>query len=172
MITKVRYYFFIIIAHSMVLLLASQFVCAQESIVDIRPHAGFGYTKNGKNGQDGLSSHIGARFLLSADEYKKYGIELTYIDTLMSKEGSSATRSIATGIVLEKKLWKWFNLSIGSIGYIGVSGNTTNPFGIVTNLGWEPDTVKAIKPFITLRSDFIFNQPVTRINSISLGLLW
>jgi len=59
-------------------------------------------------------------------------------------------------------------MSIGTIGYVGLSAGTEHPFGIVTNLGWEPDWGR-IGPFVTYRSEWIFSDPVTTASSASVG---
>ena len=48
-------------------------------------------------------------------------------------------------------------MSIGTIGYFGFWGDTSNPVGLVTSLGWEPENQR-IKPFVVFRNDFIFHS--------------
>jgi hypothetical protein len=103
--------------------------------------------------------------LLSANPEKLYGVETTYL-RVPTKGGHA--EYLAVGIVLEQRLWSWFNMSIGTVGYIGLSTGTENPFGIVTNLGWEPDWGH-VSPFVTYRSEWIFSSPVIAVNSASAG---
>jgi hypothetical protein len=108
---------------------------------------------------------VGGRVLLSANEKQSYGVETTYLR--VPAKGAHADY-LAVGIVLEQRLWNWFNMSIGTVGYVGLSSRTGNPFGIVTNLGWEPSWGR-ISPFVTYRSDWIFNNPVVNASSLSVG---
>jgi hypothetical protein len=142
---------------------------ADDGDVLVRPQFGFGYANIGKE-ESGSSSHVGVRILQSANEYKKAGLEVTYLDVLRAKNGKEV-RYMAAGIVLEQKLRHWFNMSIGTIGYFGLSGAANSP-GVVANLGWEPDSTGRCKPFITYRVDSIFTSPVTQINSFSIGASW
>ncbi len=121
---------------------------ADEGVL-IRPHAGFGSI-------DGNSyQHAGMRILFDASTEKKYGLELTRVNT---KQGNF----LAAGIVLEKKVNGWFNMSIGTIGYLGMNSATPNVPGMVLNLGWEPETQGALKPFVTMRNDIILFADKTR----------
>ncbi|MDD5056472.1 MAG: hypothetical protein PHQ60_01280 [Sideroxydans sp.] len=123
----------------------------------IRPHAGFG-------SMDGNSyQHAGMRLLFDASSEKKYGLELTRVNT---KQGDY----LAAGIVLEKKVNGWFNLSIGTIGYLGVNSTTANVPGLVANLGWEPETNGAFKPFVTLRNDILFGDKTRAGTALSAGV--
>jgi hypothetical protein len=133
--------------------------------VSFRPNVGIGYTTSYGKGIDGLGCHLGGRFLLDANSNQKYGLEITYIKAVASENRDY----VAIGIVLEQRKFDWFNMSIGTIGYINTQENT-NPFGIVTNLGWEPKTSGYFKPFVTYRSEWIFDKVILGINSISIGL--
>ncbi len=136
----------------------------------VRPHFGVGYTSASSDGASGTSVHVGSRFLLGTGGNKYYGLEVTYIDAYAFDDDKPDTEYLAVGIVLEQKLVKAFNMSIGTIGYIGIGENTNNPFGIVTNLGWEPEYKGRITPFITFRSDLIFDDSTLNMNTISAGI--
>lgn len=142
---------------------------AADGDILVRPQFGIGYADGGRAGS-GISTHAGLRILQSANEYKKAGLEATYID--IHQSNGSGIRYLAAGIVLEQKKWNWFNMSIGTIGYFGLSNATANSPGAVANLGWEPDRAGLFKPFITYRVDAIFTSPATQINSLSMGLNW
>lgn len=132
-------------------------VLADDS-VKVRPQAGVG-----KLDSD-TYQHTGLRFLLNASADKKYGLELTRIF-------SANADYIAAGIVLERKPSGWLNMSIGSIGYFGQGSATLNYPGLVANVGWEPETSGAFKPFLTLRNDVIFVEGKTQFgNALSAGL--
>ncbi len=73
-------------------------------------------------------------------------------------------------IVLEQRLFHWFNMSIGTIGYFDYGIDSDNLIGLTTGLGWEPDNNIAFKAFITYRNDVVFDQNTDTIHSISIGL--
>lgn len=123
----------------------------------VRPQIGVG-TLDGE-----VSRHAGIRLLLDANETKKYGLELTRLST-------QSTDFNVIGIVLEDRKFGWFNTSIGTVGYIGQGQGSHNYPGIVVNLGWEPMTSRAIKPFITYRIDKIFADTTLDGSSLSAGL--
>jgi hypothetical protein len=138
---------------------------ALADVLAIRPHVGLGYGSEPGGESSGRVLHAGGRVLLSASASKSYGIEATYLQ--VPAKGTHA-EYLAVGIVLEQRLWHWFNMSIGTIGYVGLATGTGNPFGIVTNLGWEPDWGR-FSPFVTYRSEWIFRSPVVTVNSASAG---
>ena len=117
-----------------------------------RPFAGYGYME-----KKGIS-HYGARLLLTAGSTKRYGVEFTKFRKFFS-----------AGIILEQRLFGWFNMSIGTVGYFNYVSNNENVIGIASNLGWEPDNHISFKPFVTYRSDIIFGKPIKSIDSISIG---
>ncbi|MCL0051803.1 hypothetical protein M1M97_03975, partial [Thermodesulfovibrionales bacterium] len=106
-----------------------------------RPHFGYGHT--GEN----YISHYGVRILLAAGDNKRYGIEVTKLEEVF-----------AIGIVLEQRLFEWFNIV-----------DRSNVIGLTSNLGWEPNNHIPFKPFVTYRSDTIFADNIETINSISIG---
>lgn len=141
----------------------------------VRPHIGVGQTSVSGDGEDGTSFHVGSRFLLSAgtNTNRYYGLEVTYIDAYAFKDNKPDMQYIGVGIVLEQKPFEFlksFNMGIGTIGYIGIGDNTDNPFGIVTNLGWEPEYKGMIVPFISFRSEFIFDDSTVTMNTLSAGI--
>ncbi len=136
----------------------------------IRPHLGMGYSKASGEGASGTSTHIGSRFLLNVGGNKSYGLEVTYIDAYARQDDKPDTEYLAVGIVLEQKPFESFNMGIGTIGYLGIGDNTNNPFGIVTNLGWEPEYKGNITPYISLRSEWIFDDTTLKINTLSAGI--
>lgn len=131
-----------------------------------RPHTGFGYFKTPGTKYSSSVSHIGGRLLLSADGPRKYGLEATYFHL------NNGDDHIALGIILENKIRKWFNMSIGTVGFFHYRDTSDNPVGLTTNLGWEPEKFKQIKPFITYRTDIIFHDRTAITQSLSIGLSW
>jgi hypothetical protein len=123
----------------------------------VRPQLGVGVL-DGKSYQ-----HVGARWLLGANDKQKYGLELSRLNT-------SQGDYLAAGIVLEQRKFGWFNMSIGSIGYFGQGGSVQNVPGLISNLGWEPVTTDTIKPFVTLRNDVMFGSKTKAGYALSAGL--
>ena len=122
--------------------------------LQIRPHGGFG-SENTK--------HYGLRALLRASQNKVYGLELTKFENDNDKFHT-------VGIVLEQRLWEWFNMSMGTIGYFNYGKNNENAMGFMSNLGWEPNNSIPFRPFITLREDIIFAKEKTKsLHSLSVG---
>ncbi len=119
----------------------------------LSPHFGYGYIT-----PEETVAHYGVRLLLPADSSRRYGIEFTNFDEFF-----------VAGIILEQRLFEWFNMSIGTVGYFNYGSDQNNVVGLVSNLGWEPDNHIPFKPFITYRSDMIFEDSIKSINSISLG---
>jgi len=139
---------------------------SQAGGIVFRPQAGFGYLKTPGTKYSGSVFHVGGRLLLSADGSRKYGLEVTYFQ-LENKDNHTCI-----GIILENKNWKWFNMSIGTVGFFQYGATSDNPVGLTTNLGWEPEQFKQIKPFITYRTDIIFHDRTVITQSLSLGLSW
>ncbi|HFC52869.1 MAG TPA: hypothetical protein ENJ43_00345 [Gammaproteobacteria bacterium] len=135
-----------------------------ESSLVVRPQAGYGYLDAGGSGGSGGVGHAGVRVLLGAGGNKRYGLEATRF----SMEDSRGFGSL--GIVLEQRLWSWFNMSIGTVGYFGYGANSENPVGLMTNLGWEPGQYKGFTPFVTYRNDIIFSRNTDVVHSVSLGV--
>lgn len=126
----------------------------QEDFLTLRPHGGFG--------SEG-SKHYGGRILLNAGEIRKYGLEFSKFET-----NNDSFSSI--GIVLEQRLFEWFNMSIGTVGYFDYGVNNENTVGLVSNLGWEPNNHIPFKPFITYRTDLILAKDKTKTyHSLSIG---
>jgi hypothetical protein len=138
------------------------FSCASAragSSLQVRPQGGIGFLSGT------TYSHAGLRVLLPAGDYQKYGLEVSHLNIL---DGSD--ESTAIGIVLEQRLWEWFNMSIGTIGYFGYAERTGNPVGLVTNLGWEPQMKSDWEPFVTYRNDIIFATKIATGSAISVGV--
>ncbi|VAW83985.1 hypothetical protein MNBD_GAMMA18-2431 [hydrothermal vent metagenome] len=142
-------------------LLLTSHIASAESSVTVRPQIGYGYINSDNSG--GIA-HVGIRALLNASEIRRYGLELSKL----SMDGGKDFTSF--GIVLEQRLWGWFNMSIGTVGYFDYGENSENPVGLITNLGWEPSHYKTFKPFITFRNDVIFSNDVDTVQSFSIGM--
>lgn len=111
----------------------------------LRIHIGSGYTEE-------KIDYFGAFLLFSTFKDKKYGIEVTKFKDF-----------VGIGIVLEKRYFEYLHLSIGLMSYSG-------KMGINFKFGWEPDNHIPFKPFLSLREDFILENPMKAIFSINTGL--
>jgi predicted choloylglycine hydrolase len=126
-----------------------------ESISIIRPQFGYG-SLNGES-----IYHYGVRIMLPAGDIRRWGLEVTKFD--------GDDDFTALGIILEQRLFEWFNMSIGTVGYFDYGNDSDNVVGLTTSLGWEPDNHIPFKPFITYRSDVIFGSNTDVVHSISAG---
>ena len=139
-------------------------IVSAESPLVIRPQVGYGYNDSSGSQNSGNLNHVGIRLLLNTGGNKRYGLEATEFNP----ENGGGFYSL--GIVLEQRLWNWFNMSIGTVGYFDYVASSGNPVGLMTNLGWEPNSCHTFKPFITYRSDLIFGENVDVLYSLSAGL--
>jgi hypothetical protein len=155
--TRMRNYSVFVGIALLALVNASALAEDSEDSIKIRPQAGIGSLDGDK------SYHAGVRLLLKASEDKKYGMELTRMFT-------SNVEYIVAGVILEQKKFGWLNLSIGSVGYFGQSRATPNVPGLLLNVGWEPETTCALKPFVSVRYDNIFAEKLIAGTAISAGL--
>jgi hypothetical protein len=136
-------------------------------IANVRPMFGFGYSNTYGSGPSGWGYQAGGRAQLYADASQSFGLEASYVVPVMTRTDG---RYVALGLVLEQRLWDAFIMSIGTVGYLGVSGQERQPFGIVTNLGYSPRLTAHLRPFLTYRAEWIFASPAVGINSLSVGL--
>lgn len=155
-----------IIAVAFSILISSSAFCEETNDLKFRPHLGIGNIYFPGSGGDETISHFGGRVLLSAGGIRWYGLEMT---RFLSQSGESF---VSSGVILEQRLFRWFNMSIGTIGYFSYGQSRENPIGITTNLGWEPSTNAIAHPFVTYKGDFIFVIGKTTVHSLSVGLSW
>ncbi|MEM7136011.1 MAG: hypothetical protein AAF500_05490 [Myxococcota bacterium] len=138
----------------------------------IRAHSGVGFA-HGKDA-NGLAYHVGGRVLFPANLSPKlaaaFGIEATYLELDVRDKNALADRYAVVGVVLEMTVFRHLNLGIGTVGYIGLGDTEGNPFGLVTNIGWEPQWDSHVLPYITLRSDYVFAGEVQSVVSLSAGI--
>ena len=146
----------------------------ESRVLFIRPHAGIGWASAYNRSGDALALHAGGRVLFPAPLSPKvattFGLEATYLQLDITGGDAFTERYAAVGVVLEMTVVKGFNLGIGTLGYIGVGGSDRNPFGVVTNLGWEPTWQSRVRPYITLRTEWIFDQATYNVMSLSAGI--
>ncbi len=147
----------------LIMLVALTNMANADSPLVVRPQTGYGYIDSSHPSSQGRVQHFGLRMLLSAGEIKKYGVEATRFQLKNGKHFSSI------GIVIEQRLWGWFHMSIGTVGYFNYDTTIKNPAGLMSNLGWEPVAYKNFKPFVTYRNDLIFAEPRAVVHSLSIG---
>jgi len=143
-------------------------------VVFLRPHAGVGWASAYNRSGNALALHAGGRLLfpapLSPTIDAKFGIEATYVQLDITANEIFTERYAAVGVVLEMTVVGGFNLGIGTLGYVGVAGTDRNPFGVVTNLGWEPTWNTRARPSITMRTEWIFDVATYNVLSLSVGV--
>jgi hypothetical protein len=143
-------------------------------IAFLRPHAGVGWASAYNRSGNALALHAGGRLLFPAPIAPSidasFGLEATYLQLDITGNDVFSERYAVVGIVLEMTVLGGFNLGIGTLGYIGVGGAERNPFGVVTNLGWEPSWDPRVRPYITLRSEWIFDAATYSVLSLSAGI--
>ena len=143
-------------------------------IAFLRPHAGVGWASAYNRSGNALALHAGGRLLfpapLAPNIDASFGLEATYLQLDIRGNDVFSERYAAVGIVLEMTVLGGFNLGVGTLGYIGVGGAERNPFGVVTNLGWEPSWDSRVRPYITMRSEWIFDAATYCVLSLSAGI--
>ena len=139
----------------------------------VRPLAGVGWTYGVGDSRNGLGLHAGGRILFSTPlSHKigaKLGVEATYLELDVRDETTISERYVLVGIVLEMTLFQNLLMTTGTVGYIGLGDTEGNPFGIVTDVGWEPAWDSRVVPYVTLRSEFLFGENVYSVLSLSVG---
>ena len=99
----------------------------------------------------------------------KLGVEATYLELDIQGETTIPERYVLVGVVLEMTLFQNLLMTTGTVGYIGLGDTQGNPFGIMADVGWEPAWSSRVVPYVTLRSDFIFDDNVYSVLSLSVG---
>ena len=130
----------------------------------IRPNAAVGYLSSGDI--SGLALNYGIKLHLSANEFQRYGILVDHLFIPSNKNVSY----LRTGLMIEQVIFKYFNMGIGTIGYINLVQTGENPFGLYTHLGFEYKFTKHIGILASYQSDFIFRKRFTMYNAFQFGL--
>ena len=146
---------------------------ANEYHLYVRPLAGIGWTDSFGDSRNGLGLHAGGRILfstpLSPRIGAKFGVEATYLELDIRDENTIPERYVLVGVVLEMTLFENLLMTTGTVGYIGLGNTEGNPFGIVTDVGWEPARDSRVVPYVTVRSEFILDDNVYSVLSLSVG---
>jgi hypothetical protein len=80
--------------------------------VTIRPGGSVGYCR--ADDMKGMSYTYGLKILLMANEFQRYGIKIDQFNVLSDDKHSYLT----TGLFIEQIVFKYFNMGIGTVGYI------------------------------------------------------
>ena len=130
----------------------------------IRPGGSIGYCK--ADDMKGLSYTYGLKILLMANEFQRYGVKIDHFNIL-----SDDTHSyLSTGLFIEQIVFKYFNMGIGTVGYINTIQKGENPFGLYTHLGFEYNINKWFGIVAAYQSDFIFRKSFTMNNAFLLEM--
>ena len=132
--------------------------------VQVRPDASIGYCK--ANDMEGLSYTYGIKILLMANEFQRYGLIINHLNILADEERAYLT----TGIFIEQVVFKYFNMGIGTVGYINTIQRRENPFGLYTHLGFEYNFNRLLNIVAAYQSEFIFRKSFTMNNAFMLGI--
>ena len=143
--------------------------------LDVRPNVGYGYAFS-KDHERGMGYHAGVRILSnvkslsSATPDKRWGIEIAAVSPFESKVSLRHGKYVALGIMVEQTLASQFVVTIGTLGYIGVDRNKNNPFGLLTEIGWEPKFGNNAHGFAAVRYESIYDTSTITRYSLSAGV--
>ena len=130
----------------------------------VRPGGSIGYCSS--DDMNGLSYTYGLKILLMSNEFQRYGILLNHLNIIADKEISY----LSTGIFIEQVVFKYFNMGIGTVGYINTIQWGDNPFGLYTHLGFEYNFNKWFCIVAAYQSEFIFRKSFTMNNAFLLEI--
>jgi len=128
----------------------------------IRPGGSVGYC--GADDTEGLSYTYGLKVLLMANEFQRYGIKVDQY-TILADDTHSY---VSTGLFIEQIVFKYFNMGIGTVGYINTIQTGENPFGLYSHLGFEYNFSKWWSIVAAYQCDFIFRKSFTTNNAFLL----
>jgi hypothetical protein len=137
---------------------------AYGQVLMIRPNSSIGYFY--ADDVKGLSYTYGAKILLMANEFQRYGIKIDHLNVSADKQKSY----ISTGLFIEQVLFKHFNMGIGTVGYINTIDLGENPFGLYTHLGFEYFFSNHIGSVASYQSEFIFRKSFAMNNAFLLEI--
>ena len=130
----------------------------------IRPGSSVGYCKAGD--MKGLSYTYGLKILLMSNNFQRYGIKIDHLNIMAGEKHSY----LCAGLFVEQVLFKYFNMGIGTVGYINTIQWGENPFGLYTHLGFEYNFTKWFGIVAAYQSDFIFRKSFTMNSAFLLEL--
>ena len=130
----------------------------------VRPGSSIGYCK--ADDMEGLSYTYGIKVLLMANEFQRYGVIINHLNILADDKRSY----INTGIFIEQVVFKYFNMGIGTVGYINIIQWGENPFGLYSHLGFEYNFNKWFNVVLAYQSESIFRKSYTMNNAFMLEI--
>jgi hypothetical protein len=130
----------------------------------IRPGSSVGYCK--ADDMEGLSYTYGLKILLMANEFQRYGVKVDHFNILADEKYSY----LSAGLFIEQVLFKYFNMGIGTVGYINTIQWGENPFGLYTHLGFEYYFAKWFGVMAAYQSEFIFRKSFTMNSAFLLEI--
>ena len=130
----------------------------------IRPGSSIGYCS--ADDMNGLAYSYGLKILLMANDFQRYGIKIDHLNILSDSNYSY----ISAGFFIEQVVFRYFNMGIGTIGYINTVQWGENPFGLYTHLGFEYNFNKWFSIVASYQSDFIFRKSFTMYNGFLLEI--
>jgi len=128
----------------------------------IRPGSSVGYCS--ADDMKGLSYTYGLKILLMANEFQRYGVKIDHLNILAEDTHSY----LSTGLFIEQIVFKYFNMGIGTVGYINTIQWGENPFGLYTHLGFEYNFNKWFSIVAAYQSEFTFRKSFTMNNAFLL----
>jgi len=154
------------ISVAFVLLLLTGAIYGQTVLV--RPGASIGYCN--ADDMKGMSYTYGLKVILMANEFQRYGIKIDHLNILADDKRSY----LSTGLFIEQVVFKYFNMGIGTVGYINTVQWGENPFGLYTHLGFEYNFKKWFGIMAAYQSEFIFRKSFTMNNAflLEIGFKW
>jgi hypothetical protein len=138
---------------------------AYSQVVLIRPNSSVGYFHG--DGKKGLSFDYGAKILLAANKSQRYGIKVDHLNVFDDNVQSSY---LGVGLFIEQVIFRYFNMGIGTVGYINISDSGSNPFGIYSHLGFEYPFAGRFSILAAYQSEIIFSGSLATNNAFMLGL--
>ena len=150
------------IAVILIFLLMSVFAYGQTML--IRPDASVGYLK--AEDLTELAVTYGLKIHLSANEFQRYGLIIGHLFTPKNDDVSY----LRTGLMVEQVVFRYFNMGIGTIGYINLVEKGENPFGLYSHLGFEYKFTKHLIILASYQCDTIFRKHFTLNNAFLFGI--
>lgn len=147
--------------------LVSSYATGQSLIV--RSEASVGYMTTFDDNHS-IVQNYGGKVLFGITEKQRFGLKLDYMNTdfnnvLLNRE------YVGIGLVLEQVLFKYFNMGIGTVGYVPLNGyKEHSPFGVYTHLGFEYTFDSGLILLAAYQTDFIFNTRFGINNAFKVGV--
>jgi len=130
----------------------------------IRPGSSVGYCS--ADDMKGLSYTYGLKILLMSNDFQRYGVKIDRLNILADEKYSY----LGAGLFIEQVVFKYFNMGIGTVGYINTIQWGENPFGLYTHLGFEYNFNKWFGILAAYQSEFIFRRSFTMNNAFLLEI--